>query len=243
MILVDSRIGSKELVPLFPPGLAELTTLEFGDAMMVGNGADGPVAVGFERKTVPDLLTSMESGRLAGHQVPGLVRTYDVAWLLVEGMFRPDVQGGLSRLAVREGGWSQWVAASPSGKGWMYGDFVQRLATLEIKGGVRVHCTTDIWDTVAWLVALHKWWGRQWVEHRSHECIYQPRAVSYAPVTTLRRVANALPGVGLDKSAAVERHFKSIRALANADEKEWQKVPGIGKKLSSNLVKEITGGR
>lgn len=243
MILVDRRVGSRELLPLMPSGVAAEAELEFGDVMLVGNGPTGPVAVGVERKTVPDLLNSLESGRLAGHQLPGLARAYDLTYLLVEGMYRPDAQGGLSRLAVRGDGWAQWQSASPSGKGWMYGEFVQRLLTLEARGGVRLHNTTDIWDTVQWLVALHKWWERPWDEHRSHECIYEPHAVSYKPVTTLRRVANALPGVGLDKSAAVERHFKSIRALALADEAEWQKVPGIGKKLSANLVKEIGGGR
>ena len=243
MILVDRRVGSRELLPLMPKGLAAEVELEFGDAMLVGNGPDGGVTVGIERKTVPDLLNSLESGRLVGHQLPGLVAAYNIVYLLIEGMYRPDVQGGLSRLVVRDGGWAQWQSASPSGKGWMYRDFVQRLLTLEARGGMRLHNTTDIHDTVAWLVALHRWWERPWDEHRSHECIYEPQAVSYKPVSTLRRVANALPGVGLDKSVAVERHFKSIRQLACADEREWQKVPGIGKKLSSNLVKELTGGR
>ena len=39
-VLIDRRTGSKDLAALLPKGYAELTDLEFGDAVVVGNGPD-----------------------------------------------------------------------------------------------------------------------------------------------------------------------------------------------------------
>ena len=79
MIWVDSRIGSKDLAaPLTRLGLpAELTTLPFGDIAFEGQGDDrGPLTVGIEFKVLTDLVQSLRSGRLVGHQVPGLRQTW-----------------------------------------------------------------------------------------------------------------------------------------------------------------------
>jgi ERCC4-type nuclease len=65
---VDSRTGSKELLPLLRhTGIrAELATLDCGDFAVTGNGPEGQTEVGFERKTYGDLIDSLRSGRLAG---------------------------------------------------------------------------------------------------------------------------------------------------------------------------------
>ena len=95
MILLDDRTGSGELLPLFRPYDApvELARLDFGDACWLGNGATGPELVGVERKTIHDLVSSMRSKRLSGYQLPGLLRTYDWVYLLVEGVWRCGGRG------------------------------------------------------------------------------------------------------------------------------------------------------
>src|ERR1035437_8002080 len=96
MILVDLRIGSKYLLaPLKAAGFeAQLVELEFGDIAFEGKGPNGTTLnIGVELKVLGDLVNSLRTGRLAGHQLPGLLKTYDYAWLLVEGEWRANAAG------------------------------------------------------------------------------------------------------------------------------------------------------
>ena len=82
MILVDDRIGAVEIAPLL--GSPNVTCrLEFADFAWSGNGPDGQVDIGVERKSLLDLLASMTTGRLSGHQMVGLTAQYDWVYLLV----------------------------------------------------------------------------------------------------------------------------------------------------------------
>ena len=84
MILIDSRTGSGELAPyISSPKL--VCHLDFADFSFSGNGPEGGVGIGVERKGVMDLLQSMTSGRLVGHQLIGLQKEYDWTYLLVVG--------------------------------------------------------------------------------------------------------------------------------------------------------------
>ncbi len=106
MILVDSRIGSKDLIK--PLGsISKLAVLEFADAMFVGGGeGNKPVFVGIEIKKIKDALSCIMSGRFAGHQLVGLVKEYDVRYLIIEGWYRAD----------RKGCWKSPVVAASRGK-------------------------------------------------------------------------------------------------------------------------------
>src|SRR5689334_15702242 len=109
MLLVDPRIGSRDLLlPLQRFGVpAELSpvNMDAGDFAFVGRGVnDAALTVGIELKETVDLVQSLRSGRFAGHQLPGLLRTYDRAWLLTEGMWRVGESGLLE--VWRYGGWS-----------------------------------------------------------------------------------------------------------------------------------------
>ncbi len=55
----------------------------------------------------------------------------------------------------------------------------------------------------------------------------------------LRRVAKELPGIGWERSLAVEKHFVSVLAMMLAKSPEWEKVDGIGKTLAQKIVKAI----
>src|ERR1044071_4618368 len=92
MILrIDDRIGSVELAPLFQSyGIKPIVCrLEFGDLDFVGRGPQGGCAIVVERKRINDLVSSIQSKRLSGHQTPGMARSYDYAYLIVEGIWRP----------------------------------------------------------------------------------------------------------------------------------------------------------
>src|SRR5437016_923212 len=105
ILLIDDRIGSRELLPHFKSFdvRTEVCHLESADAAFVGYGPDGPIYIGIERKVISDLVASIRSKRLSGHQLAGLIENYDVSILLVEGIYRPGANGELE--TVTHWGW------------------------------------------------------------------------------------------------------------------------------------------
>ena len=106
MIQIDERTGSAELQSLFPPGVPTIVgRLEFGDFAFLGNGPeDEPVSIGVERKGIRDLLNSMVTGRLVGHQLIGLVNNYHYVYIVVEGLWRFNPTDGMME-EHSNGGW------------------------------------------------------------------------------------------------------------------------------------------
>jgi excinuclease UvrABC nuclease subunit len=48
-----------------------------------------------------------------------------------------------------------------------------------------------------------------------------------------------LPGIGIEKSAAVAAHFETVRALIEASPEQWQEIPGIGKTLAKKITEAL----
>lgn len=95
-LLIDSRAGSNKLYEKFDPSEAELTTLEFGDIAFLGEGPDNsPWYIGIEHKKLDDVVACIKSGRFTGTQLPGMMRIFDLCFLLVEGIPKSDDQGQL----------------------------------------------------------------------------------------------------------------------------------------------------
>jgi ERCC4-type nuclease len=254
MILIDGRAGSSALAHYFPPGMVEMCHLEFGDVCVPGNGPDGTqYAIGVEHKTLEDALACMDNGRLAGHQLPGMRELYDVCWLVLEGNYKAGEDGLIH--VPRKGGWVP-LRLGPRG-GVAYAAFEHWLLTLQLQGGLLVQKTANKKDSAAWIMSLRSWWAKNWDEHKSLKTFdrsKRPGMVSRDGAILLsnvaetargqkdvfRRVAAELPGIGWDRSKAVVQHFRSIRAMVEADEKEWKKVPGIGKKIAAAVVDVIS---
>lgn len=243
MLFIDDRIGSRDLIdPLRKYGVpADLHRLEYGDFAFVGRGSRGfPLTVGIELKNTSDLLKSLSSGRFTGHQLPGLLAGYDRVWLLTEGIWRASESGVLE---VLQGG--AWRPAAAGTSRIMARDLDKQLLTLTIRGGVlHHHCATRT-DTVRWLSALYHWWvDKDLDEHKSHLAFHQvdlDRALLEIPSLT-RKVAKELPGVGWEKSRAVESHFGSVHRMVTADRSEWTQVPGIGKTLAARITTALREG-
>lgn len=204
----------------------ELTTLEFGDACFIGNGPAGEILIGIERKTIRDLISSMTSGRLSGHQLPGMVETYAYRWLLVEGRYRRSADG---------------FVEIPWKNGWetvrlMYSALESYLLTLSLRGGLHVQRSYDLVESARWLGELLNWWtGKEWREHRSHLAMAQPVDPSVWQRPNLcQRMAAQLPGID-QKSRDVAAKFKTVAAMVAAEESEWRAIPGIGKVTASRV--------
>lgn len=236
MISVDRRTGSAELyTPLQRFKVpVQLDTLTFGDLAFVGNGKAGEVLVGVERKRIRDLLDSFTSGRLSGHQLPGLVEMYAYRWLVVEGPYRPTEDGYIE---IPRGGTWEKVRLK-------YAALEAYLLTLELKGGVALRRTYTIDETCAWVAQLYHWWtAKEWKEHRSHLALHQTSEVAaWTKPNLVHRIAAVLPGID-ETAVMVARTFKTPLEMAIADEADWRRVPGIGKVKARQLVEAWQKGK
>ncbi len=238
---IDNRIGSVELAPLFQSyGIKPIMCrLEFGDLEFHGQGQYGTCVIAVERKRINDLISSIQSKRLSGHQLPGMARQYDYAYLIVEGVWRPASNG---QLEIRShGNWSQAYSGQVT-----YRQIDNYLSTLEIKSGMIYRRTYNEVETVAVIVDLMRWWDKPWDEHHSHDIKYQPadgpegkRLRMVAP-TQVELVARTLPGMDL-KAKRVAKRFKSVKEMVMATEEDWCEIDGIGPILARRIVEALNG--
>lgn len=234
MITLDDRQGSKELLQYLPDGTAELGHLQYGDASFVGNGPDGlPYLIGIERKTLGDLINSVRRGRLQGQQLPGLVNAYNKVYLIVEGIFKAK-NGKLWQ--YKYGHWAETGGMGAKA-------YLNLINSLTVFAGVIIHATPGIQETADLIYYLYEWWQKPWDQHRGHLGFYDgiQTAIYLRKPSLLRMVAKELPGIGWERSLSVARHFSSIGEMCAADEKEWQKIKGVGKRLAKQVFEAIHG--
>lgn len=247
MILVDERVGSRELLYSIRAigGEAELAGQLDADFQFVGNGPQGPLLIGIERKTITDLIGSMRSGRLSGRQIGTMQQTYDICYLIIEGYWRRGRNGGM--VEVRYGDWK-------TVRGQVrYSEVVRFLASLREIGGVHVWRTADEEETSAYLVEEHAWWQKQWSEHKVARTIYtapvERKQKSHKPslfrseASLLEKWIVQLPGVQ-DRAIDLAKHFSSPRDLADADVDRWLQIKGlrVGRKTAEKIVEAINDG-
>lgn len=270
-IYIDDRAGSADLAPLLRArGLpVVLTRMDYGDVSWVGLGPGGePVSVGVEVKGLHDVLKCICDGRFAGHQLPGLVQSYDQCWLLVEGLWRANSKTGILEYRHRKG---LWCEASVGTRRFMYRDLATWLCTVEIKGGIKLVRVSDWNEATLWLSACHSWWTQKkegqvgWEAHKSHLAFHDgtrhgaphrtnpgrasgmvrglsDQALLTRP-TLCRLVAAQLPGVGWKKSEGLARRFQTVEALTVAEISELKEVEGIGPKLAQGIYDSVRSRR
>jgi ERCC4-type nuclease len=240
MMLIDDRIGSKDLIgPLIRSGVpAELTRLVFADCAFVGRGVqDEPVTIGIELKETRDLLSSLHSGRFQGHQLPGLLSTYDRVWLLTEGIWRAGPGGALETL---QGSWRQQKTGR---RAVLVNDVESWLLSQIIRGGIHHWHSSTRCDSVRFLSVLYHWWcSKSLDQHRGHQTIYYapPDRATFIEPSLFQRIAGCLPGVGWDRSIALDQHFQgSLRGLLSATAEDLLAVDGIGPKTAQAIVTSL----
>ena len=244
MITIDSRTGSGELLPLFPKDLPiSLGRLDFADFMFLGNGPDDSlVTVGIERKSIKDLLNSMVTGRLSGHQLPGLSQSYDYAYILVEGLWRYSPSGILEE-SYSDGMF--WREVCLGSRRFMAKEVVAFLHTLDVKAGMHILYSHNKVGTVQTVRSLYHWWNaKNWESHTSHLSPSKTHKGVHGEVqlvkpSLVRRWAAEIPLIGWGKSKAVADYFPSAMHMATATERQWAKIPGIGKTIAQGAVEAI----
>jgi ERCC4-type nuclease len=224
----------------------ELTQMPYGDVAWVGVGVDGmPSSVGVEMKSIHDCIACIQSGRFAGHQLPGLIQSYDHIWLLIEGVWRARPKDGvLEYLRTDHKGRQWWDAAGGGQRKWMWRDFQGWLMSMSVLGGLRVQQCQDWNDGAAWIKMAFNWFQR--TEHKSAQVVYSGKQL-YSDQALLikpslaRRVAKELPKIGITRSAVVASRFKTVEEMVNASESDWRSIDGIGKDIAKTIYAAIHG--
>lgn len=243
MIYIDKRIGSNDLQKYIKGSM--LVAMDYGDVAFTGNGPEGVVSIGWERKVITDLIGSIQSGRLVGHQLPGMMEKYDVCYLIVEGVFRADYKSG--ELLIARG--KNWYSFNTGKRRWTMEGVCSFLTTLETFAGIKVRITPSAKATATMIEMTHHWWQKEWSEHHGHLSMHKgasfkdhKKTLSFLPEalekpSVLRRIAAELPGVGVGRSKDIANHFGTLKAMFEASVKDWQTIPGIGK-VTANLAWE-----
>ena len=237
-ITIDDRENASLFLHHMPHGSYVLSRLEYGDACFIGNGPDDvPVLIGVERKSIGDLLNSITSGRFSGHQLPGLLNSYNVVYLVVEGLWRPGDSGLLETRIGKD-----WQILE-RGRRWMYSDVECWLTTIEQMSGIYLRMAPTPAETAVIIRSLHQWWcSKDYMDHRAHLTMHKPRDTALLRKASLVRVMAAeLPGIGWVRSEGVEKRFSTVADLVVADVKDWMSIEGIGRSTAEKVVRAIYG--
>ena len=239
-----------------------MTTLEYGDVMWMGVDREGePVLVGAERKTLDDLVSSLMSGRLSGHQLPGMLDPasgFHYNYLIVEGLSRPDPRTGVlekfgiwkkPHLSAEEWGLEgremggRWYDVGRGTRRFMFSAIDHYLATIETRACVRVAYTLSPRHTAHWIASRYGWW--QTKEHKSHLVLDEtPDPSILKPQKKegkylLRLMLAQVPGLGWDKTKALTEAYPTMKAVREAGVKGVREVEGIGPVLAERVIKAV----
>lgn len=248
-ILLDDREGSGSLAQYTPlRDLATLTRLEYGDAAFLGRGPnDSTPWIGIEVKSLFDLLSSLDTKRLQGSQLPGMLAEYDVSYLLVYGVARSCPRTGKLQIPVssrRKKGAPQWQAYKLGTRSISYTYLTSSLLSIEA-AGVRIAWVPHIKDEgargcAAWIAGCYTWWSKPWEDHTLFQCfdlsqdlseadfrrLTAPSSASTpAPIDRGRyRVAktlNSFSGIGHKRAVRISSAHSSLLELLIPSSKQW----------------------
>ena len=251
MIFIDRRTGSLDLAPLIKtPNM--LCELEFGDVSFNGTSKEESVSIGIERKKIRDLLNSIATGRLSAHQLPGMLKSYDYSYIIVEGVWKGDRSGEL--VISRDGGKS-FLPVFYGKRKWTAEGVWNYLTTIETFMYVPFRITRGAKETAQVVETLYRWW-QNYHRHTSHLALHtkaynKPMGVvdlrpRQKPIDEMegvnkyvRYIAAQLPHIEALRSIDVGKKFKSVREMFEADEKAWLSIPGIGKQTVREVFKVL----
>lgn len=242
MVFIDDRTGSIELKRHFKGVSVEVQRLAFGDFYFIGNGKDDtPITVGIERKTLPDLLSSIASGRLVGHQIPGMINTYNNCILLIEGIHRgnPDT----NELELYTNG--TWKPLNYTRTKWRIQDMWNWVESLEEFTSFKVKYSTSEICSARMVMSMFHWWNKPYNKHTAMKAVKVEKDIKpkfgLVPLSPMARLYAELPGVGVERADALAKRFPSVKKLIFANDDDLCSVDGIGpvtaKKIQDFLMK------
>ena len=218
--------------------------LDGGDLFFLGRGPEGKeVTVAVEFKKLPDLLSSLRSKRLQGHQLFEM-QPYDFRFLLVEGEWRHDDEGFVTIRRFRRGEKPSWCRAPGS---FRAAELDKTLLGLVLRAGIIVKETTTRAESIRWIQSLYRNFNDlEWDDHSSHTGVWRPPAM--VKPSPFRNFIMGIPNVGNKTSRAVEEFFRnpttgksSPRQAVRAGADTWAQIDGIGKKGAEQIDRFLEG--
>lgn len=241
MIFVDRRVGSKELIPIIRKiGVrVEESDLPFGDACFEGNGPDGTITIGIERKTLHDMLHCIDDARYVGQRL-GMQRLYNKSYLMLEGCWKPHEQGFLME-GFNTG--TSWGFCRYRSRQTMYSKLRRYLFSMGLGANPpQVIYTRDMFQSAYDICECFHYFQKKWADHTSLLEVHTLAIpeLSMRPSLT-RRWAAQLKDIGVKYSIEAENLFRKPIKLAQSSESDWLRIPGIGVKTARQIIKEIWG--
>lgn len=242
MILVDHRRGSIELLR----AIANLgvpvakTELQYGDFAFEGNGPRGSMLIGIERKTLHDMLNSIDTARYSGHQKVGMHLMYGQSFLIVEGRWCPGRPPNFANFLLEKYG-ERWLPCRYRTGKVMYSKLYRYLLSVSL-GGVIVLHARDTFECATNIVETYHYFQKKWNDHTSLiECQRVALPQLNGKPSLVRLWANDIEDIGVKFSLEAQRLFKTPIKLAQSDESQWMKIKGIGVSKAQQIIREIWG--
>ena len=240
-ILCSNLPNDQDLIASFRHAGCDVTPMPlFTDVAFSGVGEGGkPILVAVERKTLSDLASCMNNGRLL--QQIKKVQDYntDVFALIVEGRYKCSSMPGEAGLVTVPRG-ASWVPLRPV---TTFNRFTQYLVELAWLYGVLVMHSDNSAFTAAMIKAMFANFQRPPGEHKSMDkfCSSAPMVALLSEPGLVRRVAKELPSIGWERSKAVSDRFPTVAAMCAARVKDWAAIPGIGAPTARRIVEALRG--
>lgn len=231
MIEIDSRRGSGELERYFVRYGIKTSShiLPFGDFAWLCKRENGWGYAGVERKRIDDLIQCMKDNRFAGFQLRGMADTFDIGYLIVEGLWKV---GADDELLIFRGGNRKSGSGAWESSGMHSGSVINFVMGFGFTAGLMPWRSSGPEETVAFIVRQYQWWQKEWEEHKAHDSVYAPSRpngegrqgfflnLNPRHVTFREKMALQLPGID-DKSRFVDQWFGSAKEMANAGPETW----------------------
>ena len=196
-----------------------------------------------ERKKIGDICSCINDGRFLFQMQNCKSAGADYLCLILEGRSRRSPGDGLLEIPVwkMNGNGKRAEVWEPVKPTMTHTRFSQFLWELPFLAGIFVLRSENVRGTADLILSLYDWFQRP--EHHSLEQIYKAPTptVQLVRPSLVRRVASELPGVGWQRSGVVAEHFPTVRAMVDADWKEWSSLSGIGKKTARKVVESLGG--
>lgn len=225
---------------------AQLHRLSSGDVSFVGNGPESQILIGVEVKSILDLISSLDTGRLQADQIPGMINDYTIRWLCYYGEYRPNPSTGTLQTRKVKDGKERWVDYAIGKRPVPYGYVEAFLCSPSFTNtGMQSKRVMDLAEAAAWIGVLYRTWQKDYSKHKSMRVLSTaqdlPTMMPGIDEQTLlkAKIASQLPGVGHARAMAAARHFRSVREMVNADSKEWMKIDGFGKVIGAAVERAV----
>lgn len=252
LLYIDGREGSKQFATKFNQEEVVVTHLDYADIMFTGNGPDGDWVIGIEYKKLDDVVQCIKSGRFTGTQLPGMMRTYDICFLLVEGIPKADDQGQLISYKGRNVTYRMGLPYQA------YDNFLSSVSLFSSLAGKPciVKTVANERESVRVITDLYKLFEKKWDEHVSmskpdqtkmQRVTYDLSVVQIQPVDpeypqyVLRKALFQIDRVGWDVAGTLSEKFGTIEKALAVSQKEWQAIDGVGTVMADRIYRALHG--